>query len=73
MQPKARSQALIKLAARILKAWKTEDEMKYPGVRFDAGDPEWRGGYGVPPDHQVPDFVKKDNDGWDSIQQSNIK
>lgn len=65
MQPKIRSQALIKFAARILKSWTTDDEMTYPGIRFEAGEPEWRGGYGVPHDNDKPDFVKKDNDGWD--------
>jgi len=73
MQKNRRSQALIKLASRILKSWKTEDEMKYPGVRFDVGDPEWRGGYGVPMDNETPDFVKKDNDGWDSITPYSTK
>ena len=67
MQMKARSQALIRLAARIMKSWKTDDEIAFPGVRFDAGDPEWRGGYGIPRDNDIPDFVKKDNDGWDYI------
>ncbi len=43
---------------------------EYPGIRFDAGEPEWRGGYGVPIDNETPDFVKKDNDGWDTIKQS---
>lgn len=67
MQMKARSQALIKLAAQILKTWKTPEEIQYPGVRFDSGDPEWRGGYGVARDNELPDFVKKDNDGWDYV------
>lgn len=70
MQPKIRSLALTRLAARIMKAWKTEDEMKYPGIRFDAEIPEWRGGYAVPMENEIPDFVKKDNDGWDSIDKS---
>lgn len=70
MQPKTRSQALIKLAARILKAWTTEDDMKYPCIRFDVPADEWRGGYGIPKDHDTPDFVKKDNDGWDTLDQS---
>lgn len=69
MQPRTRSQALIRFAAWILKSWKTEDEIKYPGVRFDAEIPEWRGGYGVAIDDNLPDFVKKDNDGWVTSEQ----
>lgn len=70
MQPKTRSQALISLAAKLLKSWATEDALKFPGVRFDNEEPRWRGGYGIARDHDVPDFVKKDNDGWDYVAQS---
>lgn len=69
MQQKPRSQALIKLAAKIMQLWKTDDEIKYPGIIFRNDEPEWRGGYGVSQDDSVPDFVKKDNDGWDIISQ----
>ena len=64
MQKKARSAALIKLAARIMKLWTTEEQQQYPGVRFDNEEPRWRGGYGVPRDNEKPDFVKKDDDEW---------
>lgn len=70
MQAKIRSQALIRLASKILRGFKTPEDMQFPGVRFDAPEGEWRGGYGVPKDDNIPDFVKKDNDGWDYVAQS---
>jgi hypothetical protein len=73
MQAKTRSTALtnlIKLRRKILDLWQTEDQILYPGVRFDSGEPEWRGGYGIPRDHDLPDFVKKDNEGWDYVARS---
>lgn len=65
-----RISARIKMASRILKTWQTEDEQKYPGWRFDGDTPQFKDGYGVEPDSDIPDFVKKDNDGWDYVKRS---
>lgn len=69
MQAKTRSQALIRLASKILRTFKTPEEIQFPGIRFDTDEGEWRGGYGVPHDNDIPEFVKKDNDGWDYVAQ----
>lgn len=72
MQAKTRSQALIKLAAKILQTFKTPDEQQFPGVRFDVSSDTWRGGYGIPDNDAIPDMIKKDNDGWDYVTRSKI-
>lgn len=71
MNPKIPISARIKLAAHILKSWVTDEQIKYPGVRFDNREDGWHEGYGVPMDDDIPDFVKKDNDGWDYVTRSN--
>lgn len=73
MNPNKRTSALIRLASKILASWKTSEEQQFPGVRFDNGDARWSEGYGVPMDDELPDFVKKDNDGWDYVTPSKNK
>lgn len=64
-----RRSRIIKLAARILKSWTTEEQQKYPGGIWHADGYEWNEPYGTAIDDQIPDFVKKDNDGWDYVAQ----
>ena len=53
--------------------WKTEDEQAFPGVRFDSDEQRWDGGYAVPVHDEKPDFVKKDDSGWDYVTDSKNK
>lgn len=71
MRKNQRSQTLIKITSRILDIFRKQnlDDMS-AGIRFDASENNWRGGYGVPFEKQVPDFVKEDNDGWVYVKRS---
>lgn len=66
LNPKTVSLTLFDRLAALL----SKQDKDYPGVRFDNEEPRWQGGYGIARDHDVPDFVKKDNDGWDYVAQS---
>lgn len=57
----------IKLAAKILASWTTEEQKAYPGIRVNGDSSQWTEHYGVPIDNDIPDFIKKDNDGWDYV------
>jgi len=70
MRTKTRSQVLTDIVARIMKAWGNDVDPRFVGIRMDAPKNEWRGGYGIPIDDNKPDFVKKDDIGWDSLGRS---
>jgi hypothetical protein len=65
-----RSQMLIKLTARILDIFRKQglDDVT-AGIRFDAPESQWRAGYGVPFEKELPDFVKEDNAGWTYVKK----
>lgn len=65
------SQMLFKLTSKILDLFRKQnlDDVS-AGIRFEASDDTWRGGYGNPFEKELPDFVKKDNVGWNYVKQS---
>lgn len=64
-----RISARIKLAARIMTVLSKQDN-DFPGWRWEGDDTTFKDGYGIEPDNDIPDFVKKDNDGWDYVKRS---
>lgn len=68
------SQTLIKITARILDIFRKQnlDDVS-AGIRFDVPENAWRGGYGVPFEKELPDFVKEDNAGWTYVKRSRNK
>lgn len=73
MAQKKTTSVRIKLQQAILALWKTTDDLYAPGVRFDGDAAHWSGGYGIEANQDIPEFVKKDNDGWVYVQKSRDK
>lgn len=65
------SPTLSKITARILDLFRKQKlDDQSAGIRFDAPEGQWRGGYGMPFEKELPDFVKEDNAGWVYVKRS---